>query len=350
MAREDIIVVKESTPGTWVTPTTGIPTTKTTYKLGRSYINKRYTGKGRHLAKNLVGGIAPSGTFELDVFPDYMGLFISALGFTPTTVTPAGGTNAREHGFLAATDAAQRAMSVQIKLGASNALNVLRCSMNKMTLTLAGGAEAKMAFDWLAKDIAIAGDDWNYDGETASEAIISSPTYIGASLTPFMFYEAALVLGGTPSLDGTSKQFSISGGSAIAYVENLELTIENGLEQFHTLQNDPTPYGYPPQDLVVGVKMDMDFSTIRETYFDYFRDGTQAALKITLAQGADSIETDQAYMFEVVVPNLSFSMGEMPDIEGSSTRRQQTVEAEGVLDATSDHVIGITIRDTQTGY
>lgn len=347
MSADDLIIAAESTPGTWVTPDTAFPVDKVVHNLNRNYIEKRLSGKGRFHANHLLGGIMPSGSIEMDLYPDYMGLFLQAAGFDITTTTPGGATNARLHGCLPSADRNLGSLSAQVKRSASVAMNILRMTIAKLTLKAVAGNQVTVAMDYVAKDEAVAGANWNYTA-SSSEAVISSPTYIGATLTPYLFYNAALVLGGTVSLDGTTKQYSISGGSAFNIVESLEVMIDNDNDQFHTLQSDPTVYGMPAQDSAVTVKMDLDWSTIVSTYYGYFRDGTNAALKLTLT-GAQ-IESGQNYLFEVVIPNLSFTAAEFPDVEGSSKRRKQTVEAVGNLHAATDFPIGVAIKDTQTSY
>ncbi|KAB2862267.1 MAG: hypothetical protein F9K46_07285, partial [Anaerolineae bacterium] len=226
-ANEHLIVAPESVFGTFVTPTRAYPVLKANHTVGREYIDKRYTASGRALNNRYQGKKAPSGSIEMDLWPDYMGRFLRAAGFDVTTTTPGGATTARQHAFLLGTTMQLPSLSAQIKRSAAIATNLRGLVIDKITIKAVAGEVVSFMLDFLAKDEAPAGGTWEADG-SASEAVIASPTYIGATLVPYRFFNAALVIGGTPSI--LSNVYSIAGGTTLALAESLEITLENNLD------------------------------------------------------------------------------------------------------------------------
>jgi len=347
MADEHVIISPETTFGTFVTPALAFPIMKASHAVGREYIDRRYSGSARALAKRYQGSKSPSGSIETDLFPDEMGNWFEAAGFVITTSQDVGATTAYEHGLLLSTSSLLSSLSAQIKRSASVATNILSMIMDKVTLKCAKGEVVMVTFDFLAKDEAPAGGTWDHDGG-ASDAVIATPTYISASLVPYRYFDAALILGGTVSLDGTTKQMSISGGTTLSNIESLEITIENNLEQAHFLTADPTAGQIPAQDFNAAIQMDVDQSTLVATYYNHVRGGTNAALQLTLT--GPEIEAGHDYMFELTLPSLSFDEADYPEVSGDQSRRVQKVQASAIVHTTIDEAIGITIRDSQASY
>lgn len=344
-ANEHLIVAPESVFGTFVTPTRAYPVLKASHTVGREYIDKRYTASGRALNNRYQGKKAPSGSIEMDLWPDYMGRFLRAAGFEVTTTTPGGATTARQHAFLLGTTMQLPSLSAQIKRSAAIATNLRGLVIDKITIKAVAGETVSFMVDFLAKDEAPAGGTWDADG-SASEAVIANPTYIGATLVPYRFFNAALVIGGTPSI--LSNVYSITGGTTLALAESLEITLENNLDAPHFLTSDPTPGKIVGQDFNVTAKLDIDVSTLVTTYYDYVRQGANVALKLDLTGAL--IESGQNYEFDLTLPNLVFDEGSYPDISGEQSRRVQTLSATAIQHATTANAIGIVLKDTQTAY
>lgn len=345
-ANEHLVIGPETVFGTFVTPTIALPVLKANHTVGREYIDKRYTAAGRALRNRYQGKKAPSGSIEMDLWPDYMGRFLKAAGLDNiTTTTPGGATTARQHAFLLGTTMQLASLSAQIKRSAAIATNLRGLVIDKITIKAVAGEVVSFMVDFLAKDEAPAGGTWDADG-SASAAIIGTPTYIGATLVPYRFFNAALILGGTPSL--TSNVYSIAGGTTIALAESLEISIENNLDAPHFLTSDPTPGVIVGQDFNVTVKLDIDVSTLVTTFYDYVRAGTNVALKLDLT-GAE-IETSHNYEFDLTLPNLVFDEADYPDISGEQSRRVQSLSATAIQHAATAHAIGIVLKDTQTAY
>ncbi len=348
MADEHLIVKAETTFGTFVTPDTAFPILKANIATGQEYLDKRYTGKGRALANSYLSSKAPSGSIEMDLWPDKVGMFLKAAGLSDiTTTTPGGGTLSREHAFLLASDSALKSMSMQYKQTASQAVNVLSASFSKLVIKAVKGETVNIAMDYLCKDEAPAGGTWIYNGG-ASPAVISSPTYISSTLRPYLFYDAVVTTGGTVAIDGTSKQMSVTSPTTQTKVESVEITIENKLEQAHFLVADRTPGVIAAQEFDVSIQFDVDMTSFLTTFYDHARTGSNAAFVLTLTGGL--IEGALNYMFKLTLPSLSFRQADYPDISGEQKRRVQTVQATGIVHSTVNHALGITIRDTATSY
>lgn len=344
-ANEHVIVGPETVFGTFVTPTRAFPVLKANHTIGREYIDKRYTGSSRTLHNRYQGKKAPSGSIEMDLWPDYMGRFLRAAGFDVTTTTPGGATTARQHALLLGTTMQLPSLSAQIKRSATIATNLRGMVIDKLTLKAVAGEVVSCMMDFLAKDEAPAGGVWDADG-SGSTAVIGTPTYIGATLVPFRFFNAALVLGGTPSL--TSNVYAIAGGTTITLAESLEISIENNLDAPHFLTADPTPGVIVGQDFNVTAKLDIDVSTLATTFYDYVRAGSNVALQLTLT-GAE-IEAGHPYALVLTLPNLIFDEADYPDVSGEQSRRVQSISATAVQHADTAHAIGIVLTDTQTSY
>lgn len=345
-ANEHVIIGPETVFGTFVTPTRAFPVLKANHTIGREYIDKRYTGSSRTLRNRYQGQKAPSGSLEMDLWPDYMGRFFKAAGLDNiTTTTPGGATTARQHALLLGTTMQLASLSAQIKRSATIATNLRGMVIDKLTLKAVAGEVVSLMMDFLAKDEAPAGGVWDADG-SGSAAVIGTPTYIGATLVPFRFFNAALVLGGTPSL--TSNVYAIAGGTTITLAESLEISIENNLDAPHFLTPDPTPGKIVGQDFNVTAKMDIDVSALETTFYDYVRQGANVALQLTLT-GAE-IEAGHNYALVLTLPNLIFDEADYPDVSGEQSRRVQSISATAVQHADTAHAIGLVLTDTQTSY
>lgn len=348
MPKEDLIISPETTFATWVTPALAFPVTKASVKAGIEKPEKKYSGSTRGVSRIYQGAKAPAGSVEMDLWSEHMGKWLKAAGLDDiATTTPGGATTAREHGFLLGTNPLLKSLSAQIKRSAAHGQNLLGMVIDKITIKAVKKEVVTIAFDFLCKDEALCGATWDYDG-SSSPAIISTPTYISASISPFIFYHATLKTGGTPTFDDAKNQFTFTGQTTQGYVESFELSISNSLEQAHFLTTDRTPKRIAAGDLAVDVKIDVDMSSIDDTFYNNVRNHTTSALELTLA-GAN-IEASQPYMFKLVLPEALFKNADHADIGGDHKRRVMSVEASAQEHAASDQIINIVLRDTQTAY
>ncbi len=347
-ANEHLIISPEAAWGTWVLPADAYPVRTAAHTIGRNYIDRRYTGSERWLRDRYLGAKAPSGSIAMDLWPEKMGRFLKAAGFSDINSVQPNiplAPTAWEHSFLLEQTNALKSLSMQHKRSTAIATNVLGAIINSITLSVVQGEVATFEMEWLAKDEAPAGGTWDFDG-SASPAVIATPSYIAATLIPFRFFDAVLILGGTPTL--TLKKYTVAGGVAQVKVQSVEIAIANNLEQAHFLSADPTPGVIHAQNFEATVSMDIDQSALDNTFYNHVRAGTTAALQLTLT-GATIADTEK-YKFIVTLPELSFGEADWPELSGEQSRRVQSVSASAVDHAATANAIGITIEDTQTTY
>src|SRR3989304_4794346 len=86
----------------------------------------------------------------------------------------------------------------QTQLTDTVGFNYLSCIFNTLTISAKAEEEVKLAPGLIAKDEALCGDVWDFDG-SASPALITPADYPDPLLRPFMFHNGALIIGGTPS-------------------------------------------------------------------------------------------------------------------------------------------------------
>jgi hypothetical protein len=349
MPVEHFGLAKQSDFSTWATPAHFFRINSFSLAPNRARIDGRYTGASRSLAQRWLGEKAPSGSFEMPAFPEKLGFFLLAAGLVSrTTTTPEDATNARLHCFLPDDTASLIALSLQAQYGNSIGVNVLGAVIDTLKISAAMREDVKISADFFAKDEAKCGGVWDYDGSTESPALVSSPTYSATTLRPFMFYDAAIVSGGTPAIDGTSKRMSIGSGTARNTLERIEFSIANNLDLPHFLTADPTPRLVAGQDRTITGSFDIDVSTMSTTFYDEYRAGSKIALQARFT--SVEIESGQNYMLEITLPSIDFDDASFPDMTGEQSRRVRSVSFTAMLDSTTNYDIGVALRDSQTSY
>jgi hypothetical protein len=345
---QHVIIGKETAWGTWVTPTKAIPVINFSGSVGRSRIEGRYSGASRGVYGRWPGAKEPSGSLEMPLWSELLGYFLYAAQFEITTSTPSGATTTREHGCLPIDDPEiVRSLSIQAQHGGTHAVNYLGVVADKLTLSVKAKEAATLALDWKARDEAPAGVAWDYDGTTVSDALIANPIYFARTLRPYIFTDATLVTGGTVALDGTKKQFTVTGGTARTKLDNLEIALSQGFD-LPIFNGAPTPGAARAGDRSVTGKFDYDLSTMNRAFYDEYRAGTQVALQLTLT--GPVIETTLRRKFVVTLPLIDFDDASWPEIAGGNGRQVRSVAFTAIQDPTSGYDIGCTIADTQTAY
>ena len=89
-------------------------------------------------------------------------------------------------------------------------------------------------------------------------------------------------------------------------------------------------------------------STVNETFRGYYRAGTNNALWLQFASGVEA-DTGYDYDMTIVVPNVDYRAGGLPDLTGDNSRRMQSVEFTGKVDS-NDVSLNVQIIDTATSY
>lgn len=308
-------------------------------------IDFRNTGSGRALRQRANGAVVVSGSGEMPLPPEKLGFLLLAAGFTITTTTP-GVANARLHGALP-SDSTFTYLSAQVQYSATVAQDVMSMLLNTFTISCAAKEAAKFAFEWMARDAVGTGQTWHRDG-SAAPSIVASPTYWSQSLRPFIFKDATIYSGGTPTLNGTTKRFSVAGATAQAKIERIEITVENNLEYPHFLRTDETAKLAYAADRVINVSFDLDQSTPNTDFYTNMRNGTTATLQLLLE--SSQIESGHNYTCEITIPVLDYDAAQFAPISGDQARRKRAITATAIQDPTSTYDIGIALKDTQTAY
>ena len=343
MALKDFIYSKETTPYTWVTPAKGVWVESAQASGGSEVLEQKITGSNRGPHLHVEGAKALTQTVSLPWWTTNIGTIFSS--FLMTQAITAVDTGVKDHGLVYDDTAAFDALSIQHKHSATLGFNYLGCAVNSFEIAVATKEAAKLSFELLPKDEAICGGVWDYDGSTASPAIVSSPTYPTLG-RPLMFYDAAIVMGGTPALDGTTKKMTISGGTTYTKLRNLTIKGSNNLDaDAFGLVNDPTLQEILPGDRTIEVSFDMSWSDYATTFYTNARAGTAMALGLDLTGPVIT----GAYFYEahIVVPSVYFDPVELPPLDGDHANKLLTLTGRGQYDSNTGLDFGLWIRSSE---
>lgn len=345
------IVSPETAWGTWVTPAQAILVDNFSYAVKRNRNRRHTSGSTRAPVAAWLMDKEVTGSVELPAWSEMLGLFFKAAQLTNVTSTQpdsGGAPTAYDHAFLPDdADAAvvTDALSIQAQWSSSIGVNILGAAIDKLTLSCAVGEPVTLSADFMALDEALAGGTW--ESGDASPALVATPTYFSRAIKPLIFTGAALVMGGTPSLDPTSKQYSISGGTEVAKLRSLEWTLENGLDAGVFL-GDPTPGLIAPGERAVSFSFERDQAVIDSDFYAEYRAGTQTALQLTFL--GDVIGGAVRRGLVITMPLVDFDGADWPEIGGDKGRKARSISGVAVDDPTTGYDLGVTVTDTQTGY
>lgn len=346
MPQYHVLAVEETTFGTWNAPTDAYPLLSWSHDDGTEYVDGRETGASRGLRAQWYGSRAPSGSGEGFIHEEDFALFAKAAGLWGVDSLVVGATSAYEHNLIVDDSLSAVGLSMQVQSDASNAFSFKGVVLDTLTFSLAAREKAKFSFDWLAFDAARVGGTW--DDTTAAPAIIGSPAYFGAAIQPLKFNSATLTWGGTVAFDAPTKKITITGGTSITLATMVEISIENNFSYQHTLGSASVPTIAIPQDRSVTGRMDIDFSTVTNTYYDAMINATEVALQLTMT--GNEADTGENYTVEITLPSIVVRSANHPDITGEQTGRSQSVEFTAHTNTTANADIGVRIVDTATTW
>lgn len=236
MAIQHVLIKKETTSGTWVAPTRAYPVNNFTWTPEKEYTDLETSGYGFAMQDSWAGAFAPKGSFEMWAYEEWLGTLFQLAGFNRVTSTAeAGGTLAYGHGIIPQESQATLTGSIQDQRDSSNAYNFRGLAIDKLTFSCKAKEPAMLKGEWLARDVGVTGGNWNENAVGAAPSVVASPTYFGATVGILHFAGATLTIGGTPALNTTTNQFSLTGGTAITVAEMCELTITNNYTYNHAL-------------------------------------------------------------------------------------------------------------------
>lgn len=341
---QHVLYSRESAFGTWVTPAKLVPSEAWGIRSAREQLKFRDTGGFQGVFQAVPGAKAVSGPWRFKWRPINT---LAALGaWFRTNASTLVDTGVYDHGLLINNEAALLGLSMQAHHASTLALNGLSCVPTKLTFSFASKQPAIITADMLAKDEVRSGGTWDYDGVTAAPAIVAVATSSYDPKRPLMFYDAALVLGGTPTLNGTTKLWSVAAGTTYSKFHMVEIAFDFGMDaDAFALANDPTIAEIWPGERSVAVKLESSWTDLSTTFYDAFRAGTEMALQIKLA--GPTISGAYKYEGEITIPNLHFDPDNIfPDI-GDQSRPKSAISGEAVLNLTAGYDFGIRVRSSE---
>lgn len=338
MSQYHFIYAKQAAFGTWATPTRAVPVISADIQSGRDVVPLDTTGSGRGPYVHVLGAKPVTMSVEMPFWTVNTATAINQLLTTLATTNPNAGVY--DHAMLFDDTAALGSISAQVKYTASVARNALGAVVSGLTISAAVKEAARLKFDYACKDEALAGGTWDYDGATASAAVVASPTY-GTLRRPFMFYDAAVIAGGTPAL--SSGKLSVSGGTTYTKLSNVEIAINTNLDaDGYGLSTDPTRQELLPGNREIAVSFEMSWSDYTTTFYTNARAGTAMALDLTLS--SLTIASTYKYEAHICIPSLFLDPVNLPEISGDKSRRKITVTGKAQTDTTTGVDFGMWLR------
>jgi len=331
MSCQHFIYSPETVYGTWVTPAKALPIDESTIQAEREAIDLRTTGACRGLYYRTIGAKPVGGTVKLPFPSAYIGSWLKT--FMRDTATS--GSGPYTHTFLFDDTTNPLGISIQQQYNASVGLNFLSCVTSSLTISGTAKDAVYLEFAMLCKDESLAGGTWDHNGG-ASPALIASPGSLYATRSrPFMFYDAAITIGGTPSI--ASKIISVSGGTAYTKVLSAKVTLDLGADaDGYGLVADPTRQEIVAQDRSITVELELSWSDYSTTLYSAARAGTPLAFVWDLDAGANEAH--------IIVPALFFDPMKLPNLTGSSAKPTVTLTGKAIYDTVTGQSFNLWLK------
>lgn len=225
--------------------------------------------------------------------------------------------------------------------------------MDGAALSLRAKEPVTLKVSTIAQDEALitGGSTWA-DGTSAPTTAVSPVPYPAASVEPFKFYQASLMVGGTPTL--ASNAFTVAGGSAFNGIEAIDIDMKFGLdaEGFTVNGGNPTIQYLVEVLRSITIKVTADLGVVGSTYYTQWMQGLSTALVVDMRSnygtvGGNSLTTVGAsgrpFSAKLTFPYLRYQEAPLPDISGSIARRKSTLTFEAYVDPTSGKDFGMTM-------
>lgn len=343
MATEHFLYAAESAFGTWVTPNKAIETNSVDIGSEREVIDLRQTGAMRGIKQRILGAKGVGGSISTPWHIAGIGTILKQ--FLRDTATT--GSGPYVHGFLIDEENPLLGLSIQkVYREGQTALNILSAITNTWTITAANKEIVQLEFAKLAKDEAVVGNNWDYDG-SATPTYVSNPGTLYPALNrPFVFYDCEISIGGTPSLNATTKVISLSGATAYAKILTATITLDNGLDaEGYGVTQDPTRQEIWPGNREITVTFDISWTDYSETFYDAARSGSPLAFELEMVGPAISGGNAKG---AVVIPSLFFDINKLPPISGEQGRRIVTVSGKAQEDTVTGKDFNIWIESEES--
>lgn len=349
MSSDALIVKAESTSGTAVTPDLPIRVRTVEPDSSETYIEGWETGTGRDLSVMQKGSHAPAGAIACFFNVNELGtLFKSwAIGGL-TTSTPGGATTARNHVFIPVDTNALTTLSMQMqleRLGTTVTYNTRGTLITGWELSVSRDSLIEMSFNWIAWELVKAGGTW---GDSASSVAAQAVSY-GTEVTKLQFSDLAVSYGGTVSKDGSSKIYTMSGGTSVTNLDSLTISCTYDAEQ-----RIPLGQKYA-QALHLGNRETTADLTFQEgtplvTWYDKYLNRTTQSDAWLFTFTGSQIESGQNYELSICIPKAVYEEAASPSLNAEYEARTSDVTLRGLRHATTNDAIAVRIKDTKTSY
>ena len=347
MARDyHLGLVKESTFGTFVSPTAFIPAKTFSFDPAQQMEQGRFTGAGRALRYDWTTVLQPAMSAETLWWSEYMGAILrNAVQNAPTTTTPGGATNARLHTFKPSDTATLLGLSFEGQHTGSVANFMRGCVINSLEISADGQTPVNCSFDALGVDFVRASGTWS--DAASAPSVTASPTYFANSIAPLMAWKTTVKIGGTVAVNGTTGYLDVTSGTANTSFKSFTLSMNNNLEHIKTFNNQVNPTTIHTAARDITLDLELDWETISNTFFDAWLANTTQVVEI-IVTGAQ-IESGQNYTLKIVLPAAKVESALYPDGNGDISRPTQAITLVATEDS-NGYDICFAIEDTQTSY
>lgn len=349
---DHLLIAKESTPGTFVTPSATAHSGLQEFAVtpGEQRFMRRESGRSRDVIKHVRGTHRPSGSLTTLVESDNNLInLLRALGATTlTTSTPGGATSSRDHVLTFDDDAASISLSMQAqqrRIATTSTVNLRGVELSSLTLAVGLDDYLRLTAEFVCYEEQVAGGTFG-DGNS-SPAAVGSVSYNTVEAA-FEFADMTISQGGTVSQDGTTKVYSLSGSTDLADVESLEISIAMNKEQRFALGSRYA------QDIIDGNRDVTGSLTVRNdtpstAFLTKLRAGTQEAylIKFTGVQ----IESGFTTEFEIALPLVGYTdtdaYGALSSEHGARTL---TIPFTGLLHESTGNAVAFRVRNDTASY
>lgn len=348
-ALEHFIFSNEVSWATFVAPSKALPIISCDLASERGLVIPDITNYGRARGIAFRGEKPVAGTLELHAFPNYLGSLLKAM-MTSVVSTQQGAMTAWRHKLLFADGSPTGSLSIEKQYdgpSGSNAQFARGVKISKCVISCKAKEPATFKFDLVAQDEAWSGGTWE-NGASAPAAPTTPVPYPATLQLPFRFDIGQLLYGGTLAL--TSGEIVVTGGTAIAYTEMVEITIDMKQDDVYVLNNTPCVGALRDQGRKISIKMDLDWIGVDDDYVDYHRAGTEGVLQLRFV-GRTIVAGPPTYYEEmfITLPRVAPAKAAPPPIGGDKKRRVQTVVYEALYEnTTTGKDFGLVIQNEET--
>lgn len=177
----------------------------------------------------------------------------------------------------------------------------------------------------------------------AVPAVVDPVPYAGLIPEAFKFYQGSFILGGSVALTGG--ELVVTDGTSKVDFDNVEVeaNFNLGTDAYGINLGDRTVQTIDEGRREIMCRFDPNFDTSPAQFYADWRAGRPAVIQL-LFQGPAIDESGDPYELKVVLPNVKYATGSLPELNADYGLKRFTVEGEALLHPTLDVDIGMTIR------